>query len=243
MSYIHKALKKAQIERDRGQKSYGGVVVFGRKTASGSPRKIMMWFGIGLMVLLAFAGYSWWDSRDAKDRGQGAGGRAQSAESRGQRAEVGGKKTENRSQKTEDRQLEVKSDGLGSAEGLFEKARRSHGLGQLETAQVLYQKVIETDPGHLKALNNLGVLSLQQENYESARKYFEKASHLNPRYVDPYYNLACVFTATGDTDRAVRYLKKAAALDSRVIQWAQKDPDLDPLKQQPVFLELTKEKQ
>ena len=243
MSYIHKALKKAQIERDKGQKSYSGVVVFGRKTASGFPRKIMMWFGIGLMVLLAFAGYSWWDSRNAKDRGQGAEIRDQRSEGRGQRSEGRGQKSEGRSQKTEVRQLKVKSDGLGSAEGLFERARQFHGHGQLEKAQVLYRKVIETDPGHLKALNNLGVLSLQQEDYGSARKYFEKASHLNPRYVDPYYNLACVFTATGDTDRAVRYLKKAAALDSRVIQWAQKDPDLDPLKQQPMFLELTKEKQ
>ena len=120
----------------------------------------------------------------------------------------------------------------------YEKARALHREGRLSDAAKGYEKVISMDPGHVAALNNRGVLYLHQKNYAEARKCFEKATRLRPGYVDPYYNLACVSAAEGRLQLSLRYLEKAVSMDPHVRDWAQKDPDLDPLRGLPRFREM-----
>jgi len=69
MSYIHEALKKAQVERDLGKGPYSGIPVPRRKKSFFTVKRILLLTASLLMVLLAFAGYSWWDQR-TDDRGQ-----------------------------------------------------------------------------------------------------------------------------------------------------------------------------
>jgi len=231
MSYIHEALKKAQVERDLGKRPYGGIPVSRRKKSFFTTRKTIFLAALLLMVLLAFAGYSWWDQ--ATDDGR-------------QRTDDGRQRTEDRRLKTDDRgpssvvrrPSSAKRRAEESRENIaesYQKARAFHREGRLPEAGMWYEKVISMDPGHVEALNNRGVLHLHKKNYSAARKCFEKAIRLKPDYVDPYYNLACVSVAQGKPEQGLRYLKKAVSMNPAVREWAQKDPDLDVLRSDPGF--------
>jgi len=238
MSYIHEALKKAQVERDQGKSAYGGIPVPRRKKSFFTTRKAIVPAVFLLLVLLAFAGYSWWDQR--------TDGRLQKTEHRG-------RTTEDRLQKTGDRGLSSairhQSSRPSSAERKtensrpkaaesYQKARALHREGRLTEAGLWYEKVLSMDPGHVEALNNRGVLHLQEKNYSAARKCFEKAIRLKPDYVDPYYNLACVCAVQGQVQQGLRYLAKAISMDPHVEKWAKEDPDLEGLRGDPRFREI-----
>ena len=236
MSYIHEALKKAQVERDLGKGPYSGIPVPKRKKSFFTVKRTLFLTASLLMVLLAFAGYSWWDHFSLPE----------SIENGGQRAEDRGRRTEDRGQRVVDtgpssvvrhpssakRRTEESRENITEN---YQKARAFHREGRLPEAGMWYEKVISMDPGHVEALNNRGVLHLHKKKYSAARKCFEKAIRLKPDYVDPYYNLACVSAATGQVKQGLRYLGKAISMDPGVKGWAQKDPDLDPLRASPRF--------
>ena len=211
MSYIHEALKKAQVERDLGKGPYSGIPAPGRKKSFFTVKRTLFLTASLLMVLLAFAGYSWWDRW--KDEG-----RRMKAENGSPSSFI----------------LHPSSLILES----YQKARAFHREGRLPDAGIWYEKVISMDPGHVEALNNRGVLHLHKKNYSAARKCFAKAIRLKPDYVDPYYNLACVSATVGQVKQGLRYLGKAISMDPGVKGWAQKDPDLDPLRGRPEFSEI-----
>jgi tetratricopeptide (TPR) repeat protein len=123
-------------------------------------------------------------------------------------------------------------------EATYERARRFHKEGRLEEAERLYEETLRLDPGHVDTLNNLGVLFIRKRDYLSAQRNLEKAVRLKPRYAEPFYNLACLKAITGDTEQALAYLQKAVSLDPTVRDWAQKDTDLEALRQLPEFKEL-----
>jgi tetratricopeptide (TPR) repeat protein len=123
-------------------------------------------------------------------------------------------------------------------EATYERARRLHMEGRLEEAKRLYEETLRLDPGHVDTLNNLGVILIRKRDYLSAQRNLEKAVRLKPRDAEPFYNLACLKAITGDTKKAMAYLQKAVSLDPTVRDWAQKDADLETLRQLPEFKEL-----
>jgi len=237
MSYIHEALKKAQVERDLGKSSYGGMPVPRRKKPFFTTRKAILTAAVLLLVLLAFAGYSWWD---------------QTTEDRGQKTEDGGRRTEVRglssvvrlpssgpsSESRPSSEKRKTENSRGNVAESYQKARALHRDGRLTDAGLWYEKVLSMDPGHVAALNNRGVLHLREKSYSAARKCFEKAIRLKPDYVDPYYNLACVCAVQGQVQQGLRYLGKAISMDPNVKKWAKEDPDLEGLRGDPRFREV-----
>ena len=64
MSYIHEALNKAQKERDTHQGEYGGILSKGRTKKGVFSRRPVLWISLAIIVIcVAFAYYSWLDSR------------------------------------------------------------------------------------------------------------------------------------------------------------------------------------
>ena len=228
MSYIHEALKKAQVERDLGKGPYSGIPAARRKKSFFTVKRTFFLSASLLMVLLAFAGYSWWDQR--KDEG----GRMK-AENGSPSSVILHPSSALRPPPSAKRRPEEKRENIAES---YQKARAFHREGRLPDAGIWYEKVISMDPGHVEALNNRGVLHLHKKNYSAARKCFAKAIRLKPDYVDPYYNLACVSATVGQVKQGLRYLGKAISMDPGVKGWAQKDPDLDPLRGRPEFSEI-----
>jgi Flp pilus assembly protein TadD len=121
---------------------------------------------------------------------------------------------------------------------LFNNAVSLTRDNRIDEAKLAYRKVLRINPGHIKALNDLGVLLLHEGEYELASSYFQKAVRLDPENVDPYYNLACLYALSGNKEKGMVHLVKAADLDSRVKEWARKDNDLASLKDLPEFNEI-----
>ena len=204
MSYIHQALKKAQIERDDRYGKYGGIIS-SRSKRSGLVKKSILLIVVSLVILfLAFMSYSWLDLD---------GPQVKTNIAPKQRKPV---------------QLPVYEKTADAME-LYERGKEDHKNGRLNRAKMWYEKALIADPGCVVALNNLGVLLIKDRNYPAAVSRFEKAIRLKPEYVDPYYNLACLFALTDRPEQALRYLKRAISIHPPVKEWAKEDTDLGNL--------------
>ena len=212
MSYIHEALQKAQKEKDTKYPKYKSIfLVPKRKPGIFAVRPI--WLICLFFILLAFALYSWLDSR--------------------------GKETIS-APKDLKPEASPRSEIVVDAKHFYDRARQFHKIGRLKNARRLYQKALMLDKGHVYALNNLGVICIQEGNYSEARKNLERAVRLRPEYVDPHYNLACLHAVRGEVKRALDYLKRAVSLDKSVRGWARNDGDLQNLRGVPGFEEIIK---
>lgn len=224
MSYINEALKKAQKAKEK----HNGHSFALLKGIRGSQKKgpyagVVRWSLLLLFIIfLAFGTYSWLDSNKKKP-------------SETQTVAP----TENKRIKPE---LPIKKEAISDAQDFYRRARLFHGRGRFENAKKLYQKTLKIDPGHVDALNNLGVLYLGERDYLAAQKSFEKAVRLKPDNADPHYNLACVFALRGEIPRGFAHLEKAISINPQAKDWAQKDNDLIKLRNFPRFKELTQRK-
>ena len=212
MSYIHEALQKAQKEKDARYPKYRRIfLVPKRKPGILAVRPV--WPISLLVILLAFALYSWLDSR--------------------------GKETISAPENLKP-EVNVRSEIVVDAKELYDRARHFHKMGRVKDARRLYQKALMLDKGHVHALNNLGVIGIQEGNYSEARKSLENAIRLKPEYVDPHYNLACLYAVKGEVKKSLGHLKTAVSLDKLVREWARKDRDLQNLRGVPGFEEIIK---
>ena len=218
MSTIHDALKRAQRERNLKDQAYSGVLGAQAKGKGGHAVRVILWVGLSvLIILLAFASYSWLDSKVPKN---------------------------SKSYKKNDKmpQPPPRQNGVVEAKILHIRAKTLLKAGRTDEARALYEKALTLDPGLVDALNNLGFIYLRKMDYASAVKYFEKAVRLKPDYVDAYYNLACVYALEGKGAQGLSYLKKAVMLDKGVKEWARRDRDLQKLRGLPEFQELIRSK-
>lgn len=121
---------------------------------------------------------------------------------------------------------------------LYERALKSHREGRLKEAEALYQEVVKTDPRHVSALNNLGVIWMNRKMYKQAVGSFQKALNVRHDYVDAHYNLACLYARKNDKKQSLNYLKNAIDLNPEVRQWAVQDHDFKILATLPEFNQL-----
>ena len=117
----------------------------------------------------------------------------------------------------------------------YEQALQAQREGRLEEAKELYKKVLQREPRHLQALNNLGVVYLKMKRYKWAIMRFNDALAVKSNYVDAHYNLACLYAQKNDTKQGIYYLKNAVDFNPEVRQWASQDEDLKNLAGLPEF--------
>ena len=115
---------------------------------------------------------------------------------------------------------------LREAEVRYKEALAAQRRGDVPEAETLYQRVLALDPDHVRALNNLGIIRMEQKKREAAIALFNKAIIVTKEYVDPYYNLACLYARANEIDESLRYLKVAMAINGDVKNWVEKDADM-----------------
>lgn len=216
MSYINDALKKAQREKDALAARYSGFLAARKKKRKVLRARPVWWASlIVILILLAFALYSWLDSR-------------------GPETTSASKRPSPQGSSKQEPELDAKD--------LYDRARRFQKDRRSREARRLYQKALALDPNNVHAVNNIGVTFLQERNFAEARKSFEDAMRLQPDYVDPYYNLACLYAIQGDMKKGLVYLRRAVSLDASVREWARNDGDLRTLRALPEFEEVVGKK-
>ena len=128
-----------------------------------------------------------------------------------------------------------KPTGVEKARESYNRAKIFHRRGRVNQAKRLYQETLKSDPGHVDALNNLGVIFIQEGNYPAAQRHFEKAMRLKPAYAEPFYNLACLHAIKGEVKQGLALLERAVSIDTTARDWARKDSDLANLRGTPEF--------
>lgn len=230
MSYIHKALNKAQRDKDTLNQEYEGLLSAHGKNKGILSLKAAVWISL---IVIACVGtltyYLWFFPKDQ------------------QPADVMEVKTEQPLPAPDSKMSETATvpkkavtKGRVNPKVLYERARGFQKRGRLKEAERLYQDVLKADPNYLDALNNLGVIHMNEKNYEAAESAFKKAIEIMPGHVDSYYNLACVCAMRGEKEKGITHLKKAISLNRAVIDWARADADLQALRGTPEFEMLIK---
>ena len=91
----------------------------------------------------------------------------------------------------------------------FKQAVKHHTENNLKEAKKLYEKVIEFDPNHADAHNNLGIIFSILGDLEKAKNCYEETLKINPKNFNAYNNMGNIFKELGDIKNAIFNYEKA----------------------------------
>jgi predicted O-linked N-acetylglucosamine transferase (SPINDLY family) len=101
-------------------------------------------------------------------------------------------------------------------------AQSRHKAGLLDDARALYHRVLASEPDQIDALQFLGMVEVEQHNYETGIELLEKADKAAPDNPQVAYHIALAFEATERLDDAITSLERAVALDPSHLQATRK---------------------
>jgi tetratricopeptide (TPR) repeat protein len=82
-------------------------------------------------------------------------------------------------------------------------------------AAAAYERTISSDPGHVDALINLGMMSYELGDLEKAAKCFDRAVKLAPENAIAQFNMGSVLDEVGRLEEARQHLRLAVRLNAR----------------------------
>lgn len=95
--------------------------------------------------------------------------------------------------------------------------------------------VVRRDPEYVDALQILGDDYTRRGRFEDGLKIDQQLALVRPQDSLVHYNLACSYSLTGQTEMAVHALEKALTLGYRDFKWMSEDPDLEVVRQHPLY--------
>jgi len=95
----------------------------------------------------------------------------------------------------------------------LQKAVEYHRAGQLQEAEAIYRKILESQPNHADALHLLGGIAHQIGKHDAAVNLIRQAIRNAPDNPLYYSNLAAVFKAQGKSEEVISCCSKAIELD------------------------------
>lgn len=99
------------------------------------------------------------------------------------------------------------------AKNLGQEADDLFAIKDYRKAEKLYLKLAAEDPKNQKIYSRLGIIYLEQKNYEDARDAFQQAIRLEPGVASRHFNLAIAYLNLGSTAKAVQALEQALKHD------------------------------
>ena len=98
-------------------------------------------------------------------------------------------------------------------EPYFELAEAQVALGQKESAEKSYLRVLELDSEFVQAENKLGNLLAEFGRSNEALKHYRRALDLDPKFPDVHLNLGLTLRGLGDLPAAEESFRKAIKAD------------------------------
>jgi tetratricopeptide (TPR) repeat protein len=99
-----------------------------------------------------------------------------------------------------------------TVEALLAKGNEYMAKGANDEAMGCYQQVVNLDPRHAVARNNLGATFSEQGRYREAEEQFRRAIGIRESYPDPHSNLGAVLMWLGRYDESETQLRRALKL-------------------------------
>jgi serine/threonine protein kinase/tetratricopeptide (TPR) repeat protein len=115
--------------------------------------------------------------------------------------------------------------------------RRQEAAAQFERAVKLLNDHLGVNPEDARVLADLAICQAKLDNKEQALKNIERATALEPRNTTLMYEQAVVCALTGRAEEAIKYLERALACGYSRSE-AERDPDLDVLRDKPEYIRL-----
>lgn len=233
MSYINDALRKAQSEKDSRYGNYRDIVFTAVPRRSSAGRKGLLFVCSSVAILLMVTGiyYAHQSTGSASFISQPLSTKAK-AESAKQVPVALPVQNANDDRNTT-------SNTGKSVQELYRTALDAQKKGLLVEAERIYRAILERQPAHSRALNNLGIIYMDQNRTADAVRMFNQAVSANDGSVDPYYNLACIYARTNDVILGLHYLKTAVVMNPAAKGWAREDNDFRNLRSSPEFKKIT----
>ena len=115
-------------------------------------------------------------------------------------------------------------------------------LGQIgqEFLVDFYQVVTDRQPENLEALAELAQAHTRLGQWERGLELDRRLVRMLPEDPTIRYNLSCSLALTDRTLEALEALEEAIALGYDDVDYLLSDPDMDPLKDEPRFVELVR---
>jgi tetratricopeptide (TPR) repeat protein len=104
--------------------------------------------------------------------------------------------------------------------------------GENQAASNWYRTTLRLDENHRGALNNLGVMALNERKYDFAEGLFRRAEQVDPRNSKTHFLLASSLTGKGNYDAAEREIETAIALNPTQIEFKELQMKIAGLKQE-----------
>ena len=95
-----------------------------------------------------------------------------------------------------------------TAKQAFALGVKSQEDNNLQGAQNYYQRVLEIDPNHALAHNNLGVIFTTLGENPKARSCYEKAIEIDPKHLEAYNNLGKLYLTLEETQKSINCFEK-----------------------------------
>ena len=86
-------------------------------------------------------------------------------------------------------------------------------LGNTAKTRKSYQKVLQLNPKHTDALNNLGMVFYDQGEFALAIDNYQRAVKIEPGFSDAHYNLGNAFKQAGELKKAIDSYRASLALN------------------------------
>jgi len=222
MSYINEALKKAQADRNSLYARYHGIISADFTPGDRGRKRLVLGLTFTMVILVASTAFS----LITYYRGDAPLTAIPAADA----------PATHRS-KVESRQDVTAATPSPSvvAEAFYQAALRHQQANKPVEAEILYKKLLELEPEHYNAMNNLGVIYMSQKMNREAIEVFNHIIALKGDFADPYYNLACLYAQTGNTPRSLWSLKVAVSMNKEFKDWAKEDKDLEKIRHTPEF--------
>jgi predicted O-linked N-acetylglucosamine transferase (SPINDLY family) len=96
---------------------------------------------------------------------------------------------------------------------ILNKGLTLHKAGKLEDAKLIYEKLLIKDQNNFELINLLGVISLQQKNFNDAITKINKAISINSNHHALYNNLGVAYKEMERYEDAIKNFNKAVELN------------------------------
>jgi Flp pilus assembly protein TadD len=103
---------------------------------------------------------------------------------------------------------------------------------------LFFESVLKRDPAYTDVIEILGGLYTKHGRVADGLRMDRKLVRLLPSDATAHYNLACSLALVKRKAEALRSLRQAVELGYRDFDWMQQDPDLEGLKNHPLFVAL-----
>jgi len=105
---------------------------------------------------------------------------------------------------------------MKTTQEIFNRAKQLHQSGNIEEAQILYQKIIDKNKNNFQLFFLLGTSFLQTKNYFKAINNLDSAIRLNPNYADSYNNKGIALAEINKYSDAIINYEKAIKVNKHL---------------------------